>query len=272
MRQPAEAPSSVQRVLITGAAGTIGRALRSGLRRRYPVLRLIDVAPQEPAQPGEEVVTLDLNDRLATEAAMKDVDVAIHLAAIAREAGFDDILAGNIATTYSVFEAARRAGVRRVVFASSHHVIGFYPRGETVGPEDPVRPDSFYGVSKAFGEALGRLYADKYGLEVVCLRIGAFSERPTRARQLSVWLSPRDCLQLVRCSLEAPAVGFAVVYGVSANTRSWWRDDAAASLGYHPQDDAEEFAAEVEDGPSGAPSTLADHLQGGSFVEKDPSR
>jgi uronate dehydrogenase len=261
-----------QCALITGAAGNIGRALRAGLRGHYPVLRLIDVAPQRAAEPGEEVITVDLNDRSATEAAMQGVDVVIHLAANAHEAGFDDILAGNITTTYSVFEAARRAGVRRVVFASSHHVIGFYPRGEIVGPDDPVRPDSFYGVSKAFGEALGRLYADKYGLEVVCLRIGSFAERPTTPRQVSIWLSPRDCVQLVRCCLDGPAVDFAVVYGVSANTRSWWKDDAAARLGYRPQDNAEEFAAQIEELSPGAPSRLADRLQGGSFVEADPLR
>jgi uronate dehydrogenase len=259
-------------VLITGAAGNIGRALRAGLRGRYPTLRLIDIASQEAADAGEEVITLDLNDRLATEAAMQGVDAVIHLAAIEHEAGFDEILAGNITTTYSVFEAARRAGVRRVVFASSHHAVGFYPRGETVGPDDPVRPDSFYAVSKVFGEALGRLYAEKHGLEVVCLRIGSFSERPTRPRQLSIWLSPRDCLQLVRCCLDATAVGFMVVYGVSANSRSWWQDDAAARVGYRPQDNAEEFACEIEERPAGAPSTLADRLQGGSFVEKDPNR
>jgi uronate dehydrogenase len=202
---------------------------------------------------------------------MKDVDMVIHLAAIADEASFDDILAGNLTTTYSVFEAARRAGVRRVVFASSNHVTGFYPRGEPVGPDDPVRPDGFYGVSKAFGEALGRLYAEKYGLQVVCLRIGTFAERPATPRQLSTWLSPRDCIQLVRCCLDAREVGFTVVYGVSANTRSWWKDDAAVSLGYRPQDNAEEFAGQIEEPPSGAPSRLADRLQGGSFVESDPS-
>jgi uronate dehydrogenase len=262
----------MQRVLITGAAGEIGRSLRTGLRGHYPVLRLLDIAPQQEAEPGEEVVTLDLNDRLATEAAMEDVDIVIHLAAVTHEVGFDDILAGNITTTYSVFEAARRAGVRRVVFASSHHVIGFYPRGETVGPDDPVRPDSFYAVSKVFGEALGRLYAEKYGLQVVCLRIGSFSERPTRPRQLSIWLSPRDCLQLVRCCLDAPAVGFTVVYGVSANSRSWWKDEAAATLGYRPQDDAEAFAGQLEEAEVEAATRRGDRLQGGSFVERDPSR
>jgi uronate dehydrogenase len=260
-----------QRVLITGAAGNIGRTLRAGLKGRYPSLRLLDVAPQQAAGPGEEVVTLDLNDRPATEAAMKDVDMVIHLAAIADEASFDEILAGNLTTTYSVFETARRAGVRRVVFASSNHVTGFYPRAEPVGPDDPVRPDGFYGVSKAFGEALGRLYAEKYGLEVICLRIGTFAERPTTPRHLSTWLSPRDLVQLVRCCLEVPAVGFTVVYGVSANTRSWWKNDAAMSLGYRPQDNAEEFAAQIEEPQSGTPSRLADRLQGGSFVERDPS-
>jgi uronate dehydrogenase len=262
----------IHRVLITGAGGEIGRTLRTGLRGDYPVLRLLDAAPQEDAGAGEEVVTVDLNDRRATEAAMKDVDAVIHLAAIANEASFDEILSGNITTTHSVFEAARRAGVRRVVFASSNHVTGFYPRSETVTPDDPVRPDTFYGVSKAFGEALGRLYAEKYGLEVVCLRIGSFSNRPISVRQLSIWLSPRDCVQLVRCSLEAPAVGFTVVYGVSANPRSWWRDDAAAALGYHPEDSAEDFADEIEQPPPGTASRLADRLQGGSFVESDPSR
>jgi uronate dehydrogenase len=259
-----------ERILITGAAGNIGRTLRTGLRGHYPLLRLVDVAPQESAQPGEEVITLDLNDRVATEAAVKDIDMVVHLAAIAHEAVFEDILPGNITTTYSVFESARRAGVRRVVFASSNHVTGFYPRSEPVGPDDPVRPDSFYGVSKAFGEALGRLYAEKYGLEVVCLRIGTFAERPTTPRKLSTWLSPRDCVQLVRCCLDAPAVGFTVVYGISANMRSWWKDDAAAILGYHPQDNAEQFAAQVEEPPPGTASRLADRLQGGSFVESDP--
>jgi uronate dehydrogenase len=260
-----------ERVLITGAAGNIGVALRAGLRGRYALLRLLDVAPQEPAQRGEEVVTLDLNDRRGTEAAMESIDAVVHLAAIPHEAAFDDIVEGNVKTTYSVFEAARRAGVRRVVFASSNHVVGFYARGETVGPDDPVRPDTFYGVSKAFGEALGRLYADKHGLEVVCLRIGSFAERPTTPRQLSIWLSPRDCVELVRCSLEAPDVGLTIVYGVSANTRRWWRDDAAARLGYRPQDDAEAYAAAVEEPDPTKPPTRADLLQGGSFVETHPN-
>lgn len=261
----------IERVLITGAGGNIGRTLRAGLRGRYLLVRLLDVVPQEAAEAGEEVLTVDLNDREATEAAMEDLDAVIHLAAIAGEASFDEILSANITTMYSVLEAARRAGVRRVVFASTNHVTGFYPRTETIGPDDPIRPDTFYGVSKAFGEALGRLYADKHGLEVVCLRIGSFAERPTNLRQLSIWLSPRDCIELVRCCLDAPEVGFEIVYGVSANTRSWWKDDAAARLGYRPQDNAEDFAEEVGESTE-APGRLADRVQGGSFAEEDPTR
>ena len=259
----------MKRVLITGAGGKIGTSLREGLRKHYE-LRLLDRTPQAPGGPGEEVLTADLNDRPATEAAMRGVDGVVHLGAIPSEAPFDAIVSGNITTTYSVYEAARRAGVRRVVFASSNHATGFYPAAETIGPEHPVRPDTFYGVSKVVGEVLGRLYADKYGLEVVCLRIGSFASRPRSHRQLATWLSPRDCLQLVHRSLEAPGVGFGIVYGVSANTRRFWRDDAETLLGYRPEDDSEAFAGDVEGPPPGEP-TLADLRQGGPFVEEDPT-
>ncbi len=258
------------RVLVTGAAGRMGRSLRTGLRGHYPTLRLLDVAPQDPAGPGEEVLSVDLNDRASTEAAMDGVDAVIHLAGIRTEAPFDALLAGNMTTTYSVFEAARRARVRRVVFASSHHVTGFYRSDEPVRPEQPVRPDSLYGVSKVFGEALGRLYADKHGIEVVCLRIGTFAAQPSGPRQLSSWLSPGDWLRLVRASLDAPYVGFVVVYGVSANSRRWWEDDAEEILGYTPEDDAETFASETCERSRRASPRLGDRYQGGSFVEKHP--
>ena len=236
--------SPTRTVLITGAAGRIGRFLREGLHGRYE-LRLLDVVPQEPARRGEQLVQVDLLDRDRADAALSGCDAVVHLAAIPREAPFDDIVRANVETTYSVFEGARRAGVRRVVFASSNHATGFYGRDELVTPSTPVRPDSYYGVSKVFGEALGRLYADKHGLEVVCLRLGAFKERPLDERDLAMWLSPPDCLELVVASLEA-SVGFLVAYGISANTRRWYADDGWAALGYRPSDDAERFAADVE--------------------------
>jgi uronate dehydrogenase len=153
--------------------------------------------------------------------------------------------AGFAGITYNIFEAARRAGVRRVVLASSSRVTGLYPQTVRVGPESPVRPDGHYAVSKVFGEALGRLYADRHGLEVVCLRIGTFLEQPTDVRHLSTWLSPRDCIQLIRRCLEAKELDFMVVYGVSANTRRWCSVDGWGRLGYTPRDDAEEFASNV---------------------------
>src|ERR671918_2932844 len=140
--------------------------------------------------------------------AMAGVDVVVHLAAIPGEDSFSRLVEANVFGTYNVFEAARQAGVRRVVFASTNHVTGFYPRGEGVGPSDPVRPDSLYAVTKVFGEALGRLYADKWGLEVVCIRIGSFGKRPTTVQALGMWLSERDGAQLFTKAVTAPTIGF----------------------------------------------------------------
>jgi uronate dehydrogenase len=256
----------IERVLITGAAGHIGRDLRAGLRRRYRLLRLLDVADQEPAEPGEEVVRADVTDDAALDAAMAGMDAVVHLAATPIDAPFDAILAPNIVGTQRVFDAARDAGVRRIVFASSHHTGGFYPRSRVTGPSDPPRPDSHYAVSKLFGEAVGRLYADKYGLEVACIRILAWADRPRAPRHLDSWLSPRDGVELVRCCLEAPALRFAVIFGVSANTRACVRNDDLGWLGWTPRDDAERFAAELDDDE---PEGLAKRLYGGPFIARD---
>jgi uronate dehydrogenase len=180
----------VSRVLITGAAGRLGTILREGLRGRFDALRLLDVASLGPGQPGEELVTADVRDLFAVTDAMDGIDAVIHLAGIPHEDTFERILESNVVGTYHVFEAARRQGCARVVLASSLHVTGFYPAETRIGPDAPPRPDSFYGVGKAFGEALGRLYADKHGIEVLCLRIGTLAERPTTPRHLSTWLSP----------------------------------------------------------------------------------
>lgn len=238
----------MRRVLLTGAAGEIGSVLRAGLRGRYPALRLTDRRAIADPGPGEEARPADLASFEAVAAAMDGVDAVVHMGGKAQEGTWDEVLSANVVGTYNVFEAARRAGVGRVVFASSHHVIGYYRRGREVGPDDPPRPDSRYAVSKVLGEALGRLYADKHGMSVVCLRIGSFQERPRNKRMLSTWISHRDTVQLVRCALEAEDVRFEIAYGVSANTRGWWRDAAALRLGYRPQDDAEDYAAEIAAG------------------------
>lgn len=236
------------RVLMTGAAGGIGREARRGFAGRYTLLRLLDRAALEPAGPGEESVTADLEDIAALERAMEGIDCVVHLAGMSVEPesnAWPQVLAANIAGTHNVFEAARRAGIRRVVFASSHHAVGYYRRSRILTGSIAPRPDSYYGVSKVAGEALGRLYADKFGLGVVSLRIGAFRPKPSDIRHLSVWISPRDMVELLRCSIEAPLLHYVVAYGMSANTRSIWDNCEAAVLGYRPLDNAEDYAAEV---------------------------
>jgi uronate dehydrogenase len=264
----------MQRVLITGAAGGIGSVLRAGLAGRYSLLRLADVKPCGAAGKGEEEVIADFSGLDAALAATRDIDSVVHLAGVPREAEWERILPNNIVGTCNLFEAARHNGVKRVVFASSNHVTGFHRVGRPVDPTLPPRPDSRYGVSKVFGEALGRLYADKHGLSVACLRIGSFRERPLNARELRTWISHRDTVQLVRRCIEAPAFHFIVLYGVSANTRNEWRDDAARLIGYRPQDNAETFAAELESKRE-APGPASD-FHGGQYCAQefdgDPGR
>jgi uronate dehydrogenase len=239
----------MKRILITGAAGHIGRTLREGLRGRYPLLRLTDIAPLGGAGPGEEIVPADLTDLASVEAAMKDVDCVVHLGAIPGEDTWEKILPNNIVGTWNVFEAARRAGVRRVVYASSHHAVGFYRRARTIDATVVPRPDGIYGVSKVFGEGVGRLFADKHGLSVACLRIGAFRDKPIDRRLLYVWLSPRDCVQLVGCCIDAPDYHFIVVYGISDNARGRYRNRDLDFLGYKPQDKSEDYAADIMRAP-----------------------
>ena len=246
MTTPFAEPAGL-RVLITGAAGNIGRTLRRHLRGRYGLLRLTDIAPQEAAGAGEEVASADIRDLAALEASMRGIDCVIHLAGIPEEDSWERILPLNIAGCYNVFEAARRQGVRSVVFASSNHAVGFHRRETFIDTLVQPRPDGRYGVSKVFGEAVAGLYADKYGLSVACLRIGSFrpSDRPSESRHLLTWISHRDMAQLAMRCIEHPGYHFVVVYGVSNNLRNRWDNTPAKFLGYRPQDDAEAFAAEV---------------------------
>ncbi len=254
----------MKRILITGAAGAIGSTLRAGLRGAYPLLRLSDARPLPAPAAGEECVIADLRDPGATASLMQGIDCVVHLGGVPEEGPWQAILENNIIATYNVFEAARQCGAKRVVFASSNHVIGYYRAGKVVGIDEPPRPDSRYGVSKVFGEALGRLYADKHGLSVACLRIGSFRERPQNARQLATWISPRDMVQLARCCIDAPDYRFLVRYGVSGNMRSRWRNPAADFLGYRPRDNAEDFAAELA-GKLSAAGDPAGEFHGGEF-------
>jgi uronate dehydrogenase len=238
----------MKRVLITGSAGHIGRVLREGLKGRYPLVRLADIAAQAPAEAGEEIVKADITDPAQLAQAMEGIDCVVHLAGIADEDTWDRIRRMNIEGCYNVFEAARMAGVKRVIFASSNHAVGFHRRDRMIDDQVTPRPDSRYGVSKVFGEAVGRLYADKYGLSVACLRIGSFrpDDRPTAPRHLYTWISHRDTVQLVQRAIDHPDYHFVVVYGVSNNARNRWDNSNARWLGYQPQDDAERYASEID--------------------------
>ena len=256
----------MKRILVTGAAGSIGTYLRGTLRGRYR-LRLSDIRPVAALAEGEEFVAADVTDADALPALMEDVHGIVHLGGIPREDAWRPILDVNIAGTYNVFEAARRRGVERIVFASSNHAMGFYPRSERIGVDVPVRPDSRYGVSKAFGEALGSLYADKYGLKVLCIRIGNVADEPVDVRRLSIWVSPDDLTQLVVIGLEHPALRYDIVYGVSDNARGWWDNSRAEALGYAPRDRAEDYAQKVlAEAPEPDPDSIAERVQGGDFA------
>ena len=254
-------------ILITGAAGQVGGFLRPRLARPGRTLRLLDLAELTPGE-GEEAVTASVTDMDALVEACRGVDAVIHLGGQATEAPWQRILDVNINGTYTVFEAARRAGVPRVVFASSNHAVGFHTPDEYPLSEDAtVLPDTYYGVSKVAGEALGALYHERYGLDVICVRILTCFPEPLNLRVLSTWLSPDDAGRLFEACLTAPEPGYRVVFGVSANTRGGWVSlDGARALGYEPQDDAEVYYEKLiaQHGPLDPADPILAHL-GGDF-------
>jgi len=195
------------RLLLTGAAGALGRMLRPRLKAHCQALRVSDISELEAAKTGEEVMpALALQDAQAVDKLLDGVDGVVHLGGVSIERPFDEILPANIVGMYNLYEAARKNGTRRIVFASSNHVTGFYKQSETVSPTMPVRPDGYYGLSKAFGENIARFYFDRYGIETVCLRIGSSIPEPKDRRMLATWLSYDDLERLVLASLSAPVV------------------------------------------------------------------
>ncbi|MFK4791654.1 NAD-dependent epimerase/dehydratase family protein [Microbacterium sp. ZW T5_56] len=226
-----------RRWVVTGAAGNIGSALRAALHDRQVTLVSTDIRAVDPVGPHDCVAQTDLADLDALVELFAGADGVIHLGGISDEADFHDLAEVNIVGTYHVLEAARRAGVARVVSASSNRLTGLYGSGDHITPEMPPRPDGFYGVSKVAGEALCRLYADKFGISTVSLRIGSYEDRPGSAREQRTWLSPADAVRAFIAAMTTTQ-HTAVFYAVSANTGGWWDLAEGTAIGYVPQDDA----------------------------------
>ncbi len=255
-------------VLLTGASGRLGPGLARRLAAAGFSIRLTDRRPfPDSLPPGADFTLLDLADAAGLAALAQGCRTILHFGGVPNEApGFEAILDSNLRGCFHVFEAARAAAAR-VVFASSNHAVGFHPRpGGDVAPLDgdcAYRPDTLYGVSKVYGEQLGRLYLDKHGVESVHIRIGSATEVPGDARALSTWLSPGDLAGLCIAAISAPRTGWAMVWGASANPASFWGSDDRALLGWEPRDSAEAWRAAVEGRISDDP--VVERHQGGAF-------
>jgi uronate dehydrogenase len=259
------------RLLLTGAAGGLGQILREALQAHANVVRASDISAMAPAAGAhEEVISCNLADKAGVLALAQGVDAIVHLGGISTERAFEEILDANIRGTFHIYEAARKHGIPRVVFASSNHVTGFYPQDEQVDAQSVRRPDCYYGLSKSYGEDLATFYFHRYGIETVSLRIGSSFPEPRNMRMLSTWLSYADLSHLVERALLAENVGHTVVYGVSANRELWWDNRYAAHLGFNPQDSSERFRAKLEQQPKPATDDASAHLQGGAFTVAGP--
>jgi len=260
----------MKRVLMTGAAGGIATMIRPLVAPIYPEIVLSDVKEPKELQPSETFVPAELADIASVERACEGIDGIIHLGGFSVEGPWETILQSNIIGCYNLFEAARRKGVKRVVFASSNHAIGFYPRVQRIGVDVVPRPDSRYGVSKIFGEGLGSLYADKHGMRVLSIRIGNVGEKPLDKRRLSIWIKPSDLVQLIRIGLEHPDLRYEVMYGASNNERSWWDNSVAFKYGYRPTGRAEDFLEEaMAEQAKLPPDPIGDFYQGGPYCSAE---
>ena len=278
------------RILVTGAAGSIGRSLVASLPSLGHQVRGFDRVemPSGPIRADGALLDVDVDlgdvgaldhvigdlaDGPALEDAMDGVDVVVQLAAIPNETNFATAMDSHVTGTWWVLEAMLRASVPRIVLGSSNHAVGFHGRTDSLGLDARLRPDTFYGVAKAASEALCSFYVDRHGLAAVVLRIGSFVDRPRSRRHLSTWLSPGDAARLVDASATAdlvPQQNYAVVWGISNNTRGWWDLGPGRDIGYHPRDDAEDFAPEIEAEPQSEQDALDARRVGGPYTRMLP--
>lgn len=258
-------------VLLTGASGNLGRTLAKALSAEGWTLRLTDIAPfPDPMPPRASFTRADLNDGVTILRLAEGCGAILHFGGCSVERPFEEVLGPNIRGLYHIYEAARREKAR-VVFASSNHAIGFHERSEQIGADTQFLPDGFYGLSKAYGELMGRLYWFKHGVESVFVRIGSSFPEPTNARMLATWLSYPDLARLMLRCLAAGQIGCSVIWGASNNARmTWWRDDARSKLGWTPQDSADPFAGQLAGKVSSDP--VEERYMGGNFCAMDYSR
>lgn len=249
-------------LLVTGAAGRIGSFLRPELQGKYK-LRLTDLAPIRDLRAGETFVKADIANMKDMLRVTKGVDAVLHLGGQSGEAPFERILQANIVGFYNTLEAARQNGVKRFLVATSNHAVGFYRCDQTIDHRVYPKPDSRYGVSKVFNEALASLYADRYGMEMFCMRIGNVNRAPIDRRRLAIWISGRDMAQLVGIGVDHPDIRFEVVYGISDNKRTWFDNSNAHRLGYRPRDKSEDYARDILQRTPPPGNLPADIFQGG---------
>lgn len=257
----------MKKIVLTGAAGKLGSVLREPLSRMCDVLVTSDIKESvEGLLPNETYIKADLASYAEVAALMDGVEMVVHFGAIVDEGPFEELLGPNFIGSYNIWESAFQAGARRIVYASSIHAVGMYPRAQHIGTDVPHRPDGYYGLAKCFTEDLGRMFWDKRGLESVHLRI--LSAAPVRnARALGTWLSDGDCVQLVTRALDTPTVGFSIIYGVSNNDRCPVDNTHSSFLGYRPRDNAEQFADEIlAAAPKPDVTDLSQMCHGGPFA------
>ncbi|GGX96344.1 dTDP-glucose 4,6-dehydratase [Litchfieldella qijiaojingensis] len=257
----------LNRILVTGAAGGLGRSLRPHLTRLAHHVRLSDIVDLGAAIDNEELVKADLSDMKAVDALVEGCDGIIHLGGVSVEKPWNDILSANIIGTYNIYEAARKHGKPRIVFASSNHTIGFYTRDTKLDTNVTHRPDSLYGVSKCFGEDLASLYHDKFGVESLSVRIGSCFDKPADTRMMATWLSLNDFVSLLERAFVTPRLAHTVIYGASKNSEQWWDNSEAGFLGWVPQDSSEKWRHETEEKDRNIRADAAAVIyQGGKFV------
>ncbi len=258
-------------ILLTGASGNLGRALAKALGANGWSLRLTDIVPfPDPLPPGARFERIDLNDGVSLLRFAEGCGTILHFGGISVDKPFEEVLGPNLRGLYHIYEAARREQAR-VVFASSNHSVGFHERATTLDADCDFRPDSFYGLSKCFGELMGRLYWDKHGVENVNVRIGSAFPEPVDARMLASWLSYADLTTMMERCVLAERTGHAVIWGASANTRmTWWREDSRGRIGWSPRDSADPFAGQLAGKVSD--SAVQERYQGGGYCVNGYSR